>query len=145
MDIEDLELSTRALSALRGNGVKTTDDLLEADLTPTGSFAKTPNCGQATLDELRKAVAGLKRSTAPVKAPRAVNHGVAAFPVNELDQVSGHIHEQHLGMTLRAYFAGRAMAAIISDPRRRGTLNSTDVASNAVAFADALIVALNKE
>ncbi len=66
--------------------------------------------------------------------------GGPAFPINEFDDAeSKGISDQHFGMSLRDWFAGQAMAAIICDPTRCRKLNSTDVASHAYAFADAMI------
>ena len=39
-----------------------------------------------------------------------------AFPLNELNQHSGDICAQHFGMTLRDYFAAKAMQAIVTQP-----------------------------
>lgn len=36
------------------------------------------------------------------------NDGGPAFPVLELDQRSGNVFAQHMGMTLRDWFAGQA-------------------------------------
>lgn len=41
------------------------------------------------------------------------NNGGPAFPVTELDQISGQIHDQHMGVTMRDYFAAKALAALI--------------------------------
>ena len=39
-----------------------------------------------------------------------------AFPVNELNNQTGHVCAQYLGITTRDYFAAKAMAALISTP-----------------------------
>lgn len=36
--------------------------------------------------------------------------GGPVFPLNELDQITGFICEQHFGITVRDYFAGQALA-----------------------------------
>ena len=50
-----------------------------------------------------------------------------AFPVPEL--------ASYYGMTLRDWFAGQAMAAFIA----RETMNGSDTAQTAYAFADAML------
>lgn len=40
--------------------------------------------------------------------------GGPAFPVNELDQVTGNLCCQHMGMSLRDYFAAKAMQGELS-------------------------------
>jgi len=37
-----------------------------------------------------------------------------AFPLNELCRETGHIVDQHFGMSLRDYFAGVALPAILA-------------------------------
>lgn len=39
---------------------------------------------------------------------------IPAFPFNELNQQTGLVHVQHFGMTLRDYFAAKAMQAVLS-------------------------------
>lgn len=39
-----------------------------------------------------------------------INDGGPAYPVNELDQHTGGVFAQHMGMPLRDWFAGQAMA-----------------------------------
>lgn len=44
-----------------------------------------------------------------------------AFPVNELDQSTGDMFAQHMGLSLRDYFAAKALPSVIimcvDDPR----------------------------
>lgn len=44
----------------------------------------------------------------------STEHGAPAFPLNELNQVTGDICAQHFGMTLRDYFAAKAMQSILA-------------------------------
>lgn len=39
----------------------------------------------------------------------AADNGGPAFPVDELNQQTGQVCKQHLGMTLRDFFAAKAM------------------------------------
>ena len=43
----------------------------------------------------------------------SIDTGGPAFPVNELDQVTGSIYNQHMGLNLRDYFAAQAMQPIV--------------------------------
>ena len=45
-----------------------------------------------------------------------INNGGPAFPVREEDGQGGY--EQHKGMTLRDYFAGQALAGILSSDNK---------------------------
>jgi len=67
-----------------------------------------------------------------------VGDGGPAFPVLELDQVTGHIHAQHMGMTLRDYFAGQALAGMMSVPSGDDPIAT---AVYAYRIADALLAA----
>jgi hypothetical protein len=44
-----------------------------------------------------------------------INDGGPAFPVNELDQITGNVCAQHLGMSYRRYLAAKAMQALIAE------------------------------
>ena len=45
-----------------------------------------------------------------------MNPSELAFPVKELNHVTGDIAVQHFGMSLRDYFAAKALAALIAEP-----------------------------
>lgn len=47
----------------------------------------------------------------------------SAFPLNELNQVTGDICAQHFGMTLRDYFAAKAMQAFAQGITGLGTVD----------------------
>lgn len=70
------------------------------------------------------------------------NNGVPAFPVDELNQQTGFVAVQHMGITIRDYFAAKAMqvdyelAKNYSDPDWR-----YGVASDAYKMADAMLKA----
>jgi len=71
-----------------------------------------------------------------------------AFPINELNQTTGDICAQHFGMTLRDYFAAKAMT-IIWDAYDKGycgvvnnnEFDNTALAKGAYAIADAMLEA----
>ena len=50
---------------------------------------------------------------------------IPAFPLNELDQITGQIHAQHFGMTLRDYFAAKASEEDIGFWRPTGRMAIT--------------------
>ena len=74
------------------------------------------------------------------QAGEAVKDG-PAFPVLELDQVTGHIHAQHMGVTVRDYFAGKALVGMMAIPS-----GDSPSATAAYAFhmADAMMAERNK-
>jgi hypothetical protein len=43
-----------------------------------------------------------------------------AFPVDELNQVHGGVCAQHFGVTMRDYFAIKALAAMLANPDKEG-------------------------
>lgn len=55
-----------------------------------------------------------------------INDGGPAYPQNELDQFTGGVYLQHMGLTMRDWFAGQALSSI---PLRRW---DTDGVSDAV-------------
>ena len=69
-----------------------------------------------------------------------INDGGPAFPQLELDQSTGNIHTQHFGMTLRDYFAAKAMASILYQPEWEEMPNE-HVAMWAYEYADAMLKA----
>ena len=71
------------------------------------------------------------------------NNGGPAFPVNELDQVTGNICAQHLGMTLRDYFAAKALPTLLREYRDEVEAGGTgfNVSEDAYAIADAMLKA----
>lgn len=85
-----------------------------------------------------------------------IKTGGPAFPQLELDNHTGNISVQHFGMTLRDYFAAKAMVAfiteqpwgdgsmssswIINDKKEHGNL-ATNFAIAAYRMADAMLKA----
>jgi hypothetical protein len=75
----------------------------------------------------------------------APKDGGPAFPANELDQRSGNIFANHLGMSLRDWFAGHWMMGIAagyevnSEPFQPGDLPK--IAKDAYEAADAMLAA----
>lgn len=65
---------------------------------------------------------------------------IPAFPFNELNQQTGFVHVQHLGMTLRDYFAAKVMHRLIADPSWQGMTTGT-MAATAYEVADAMLAA----
>ena len=61
-----------------------------------------------------------------------------AFPVDELSQYDGSVCAQHFGVTVRDYFAAKAMAAMVSgtwpDSNER-----PEIATRAYALADDML------
>lgn len=49
------------------------------------------------------------------------------------------------GMTLREYFAAKAMQGLLSNPGQIDTTNYKWVAENAIGYADALLAELSKQ
>lgn len=72
-----------------------------------------------------------------------------AFPLNELNQTTGDIRAQHFGLTVRDYFAAKAMQAGLTGARLPGLDSGNPTAVEtvqkaAVAFyliADAMVAA----
>ena len=61
------------------------------------------------------------------------------FPQLELNQVTGNICEQHLGITFRDYFAARAMQGMFANPELGESMNA--IATAAYRAADAMMEA----
>jgi hypothetical protein len=61
--------------------------------------------------------------------------GIPAFPVNELNQTGG-VYAQHLGMTLRDYFAAKAMQGMLAASENYQT---PELAKYAYDVADAML------
>ncbi len=77
---------------------------------------------------------------------KTIDDGGLAFPGNRFQKVGNSYGDvQHPGMTLRDWFAGQAMAAIISRPitdYADGMLPTfAETAADAMEYADALIAA----
>lgn len=64
-----------------------------------------------------------------------INDGGPAFPLSE-----AHSFDGHGGMTLRDYFAARAMKELIGHPDAPRSLRC-DIAADAYAWADAMLAA----
>lgn len=70
----------------------------------------------------------------------SIDNGGPAFPVTE----QTNVHDEHVswaesGMTLRDYFAAKAMQAIIANPEEGLSYTESAVAENAYVMADAMI------
>lgn len=72
---------------------------------------------------------------------KPINDGGPAFPISAQDGGSPFLLTPHRGMSLRAYIAAKALQGIVSCESTSGTFR--DIADEAVAYADALIAALN--
>jgi hypothetical protein len=76
-----------------------------------------------------------------------INDGGPAFPVNELDHVTGNICAQHVGLSLRDYFAAKAMTGIVAsdewhlDGQPADWVEVTDIALFSYQLADAMMKA----
>jgi hypothetical protein len=72
-----------------------------------------------------------------------IKGGGPAFPVNELNQSPGDIFDQHLGMTLRDYFAAKALPAVMAANPVTGQVPMVSdfraCAECAYAMADAML------
>lgn len=64
-----------------------------------------------------------------------------AFPQYELSELNGDIVAQHFGMTLRDYFAAKAMQSFAADPNARWADGVTGMAKSAYQWADAMMEA----
>jgi hypothetical protein len=67
--------------------------------------------------------------------------GGPAFPLNELNHVTGDICAQHFGLTVRDYFAAKAMQAIRTDVEFDLRHDPDQVADRAYELADAMLKA----
>jgi hypothetical protein len=67
------------------------------------------------------------------------NTGGAAFPVNTANQGEGGACFPDAGMTLRDYFAAKAMQGMLSDQQRDGSF--LEYAEDAYRFSDAMLKA----
>lgn len=65
-----------------------------------------------------------------------------AFPAQSHVKPNGEVHPFQSGMTLRQYYAGKALQGLLSDPA--GNSPYERFASDAVRLADALIAELEK-
>ena len=74
---------------------------------------------------------------------KMINDGGPAFPrtVTINDGIDGFTERKNNGMTLRDYFAGQAMAAIITSVYCTPETIYTEVSSRAYAQADAMLKA----
>lgn len=67
-----------------------------------------------------------------------------AFPVNELDQTTGFICVQHLGLSDRDYFAAKALQGLLACPIQ--PQSGVDMyARDAYKLADAMLAARTPE
>ena len=78
-----------------------------------------------------------------------IDDGGPAFPVNELNQHDGKIFNQHMGLTLRDYFAAKAMQVLISksdgQSKTGGKAGVPLIACYAYEFADAMLATRKEE
>lgn len=75
------------------------------------------------------------------------NTGGTAFPSGLIDPTTPEdaIYPIHVGMTLRDYFAAKAMQAYCSDPSYRKDCDQAETAAAAYEMADAMIAARNNK
>ncbi len=64
--------------------------------------------------------------------------GGPALPVVELDRVTGAVCDQHFGMSMRDYFAAKAMQGMLAAPKNYAT---TELVSYAYEVAEAMLKA----
>jgi hypothetical protein len=74
----------------------------------------------------------------------AANNGgnLPAFPLLELDSISGQVVDQHFSVSVRDYFAAKAMAVIMADMFAGGDTDerhAKQAASAAYVVADAML------
>lgn len=65
-----------------------------------------------------------------------------AFPLNELNQTTGDICAQHFGMTLRDYFAAKALQGMLAHPECDYTPMTAQAQAQAAADAYAMAAAM---
>ena len=71
-----------------------------------------------------------------------INEGGPAFPVADSHHPNGQVQYGHNGMTLRDYFAGQALSAIIlTSLSHSGCATFLGSANEAYGYADAMLVA----
>ncbi len=68
------------------------------------------------------------------------DNGGHAFPIEGADHPDGR-HFASYGMTLRDYFAARAMQSFLASPHNVGTAGPEDIANAAYCAADAMLEA----
>lgn len=79
-----------------------------------------------------------------MSAPKpTINDGGPAFPIADSYCPNGQVQYGHNGMTLRDYFAGQALAGMLSNSSARGTSATYTEAS--YGFADSMLVARRAE
>lgn len=75
------------------------------------------------------------------------NNGGSAFPVDELNQQTGFVALQHMGITIRDYFAAKAISAVLAPNLVIGQYalvsDFDDCAITAYKMADAMLKARN--
>jgi hypothetical protein len=74
----------------------------------------------------------------------SINDGGPAFPHHETTS-TGEPYHDHLGMTLRDWFAGQALPAIILASQGVNHVTRNDVVGEAYLVADAMLAARRKE
>ena len=75
----------------------------------------------------------------------AKDTGGPAFPGFVQNQMNGHVVDEMSGMTLRDYFAAKAMQGIAANQRWNVTKQIDNCAREAYAIADAMIKERNKQ
>lgn len=73
----------------------------------------------------------------------STNDGGPAFPSVELNRETGFVCDQHFGMTLRDYFAAKAMQGMCAHHDTWG-LSVEQLADKAFVLSDAMLKARNK-
>ena len=71
-----------------------------------------------------------------------IDDGGPAFPCDvQVEDNSGSHYEEHYGLTMRDWFAGKALAGLVQN----GKYASGQIAQSAYSFADAMLAARNKK
>lgn len=73
----------------------------------------------------------------------STNNGGPAFPVTPTDR-SGQCGPTEFGMTLRDYFAAKAMQGLLANENCGGLIKTADIAISAYAVADAMLAEREK-
>ena len=120
--INHLKLTTRATNVLRAKNIKTIEQLT---LLTGNDLLKIPDIGRKTLKDIETELAVLNLRL----------KGIPAFPKTPFIKVGT---PQNV-MTLRDYFAGQAMQAMMSDPNL--DMGCNKVAQLSYNMADAMMKA----
>lgn len=74
------------------------------------------------------------------------NNGEPAFPVNELNRQTGFVAAQYMGITIRDYFAAKAMQVCLAQANSFPDEHWKDgIAHDAYSMADAMLKVRNSQ